>query len=227
MNTKDIFIVIAAYNEGKSIKRVLSALQKAGYTNIVVVDDGSCDNTFDIISKEGVFALRHVVNRGQGAALKTGIEFALRNGAEYIVTFDADGQHRIEDLPAMIRPVMNGECEVTLGSRFLRKVEMPWFRRFTLKIAILVIWIFYGVKMTDAHNGFRVMSRKAAQKIEITSDRMEHASQIVEEIHKKKIRYKEIPVIINYTDYSLKHGEGSFLGGVKVLIRMILRRIIH
>jgi len=227
MNTKNIFIVIAAYNEGKSIKHVLSGLKKAGYKNIVVVDDGSRDNTFDIVSQEGVFALRHVVNRGQGAALKTGIEFALRNGAKYIVTFDADGQHRVEDLPVMLKPIMNGECEVTLGSRFLRKVEMPWFRRFTLKIAILVIWIFYGVKMTDAHNGLRVMSRKAAQQITITSDRMEHASQIVEEINKKKIRYKEIPVVIQYTQYTLQHGTGSFLQAIKVFTRMILRRILH
>jgi len=227
ISKKNIYIVIAAYNEGESIRKVLRNLKKSGYIHIVVVDDGSRDNTSSEAAKEGVYVLRHVINRGQGASLKTGIDFALKQGAQYIVTFDADGQHRIEDLPAMIRPVVNGECEATLGSRFLRKVEMPWFRRLTLKIAIIVVWFFYGVKMTDAHNGFRVLSRKAAQQIEITSDRMEHASQIVEEIHKKKIRYKEIPVIIRYTDYSLEHGEGSFWGGIKVLWAMIVRRILH
>ncbi len=227
MDKNSVFIVIAAYNEGRSITTVLQELKKAGYRNIIVVDDGSRDNTSAIALTEGVIVLRHVINRGQGAALKTGIDCALREGARYIITFDADGQHRVEDIPAMLRPVVNNECAVTLGSRFLRKVEMPWFRRLTLKIAILVVWIFYGVKMTDAHNGFRVMSRSAAQKIEITSDRMEHASQIVEEIHRKKISYKEIPVIIRYTDYSLQHGHGSFWGGIKVLWTMIVRRILH
>jgi len=220
------FIVIAAYNEGKSITKVISGLKHAGYNDIVVVDDGSKDNTYDIALNAGATVLRHVINRGQGASLKTGIDYSLRNGAELIVTFDADGQHRVEDLKAMITPVKNGKCDITLGSRFLKPVDMPFFRRLTLKIAILVVWLFYGAKMTDAHNGFRVMNRKAAQAINITSDRMEHASQIVEEIYKKKINFKEIPVVILYTDYSMQHGQGSFMQGIKVFARMILRRII-
>lgn len=227
MNTSQIFIVIAAYNEGKSIKNVVLELKSAGFSHIIVVDDGSRDDTSIVARKAGAIVLRHVINRGQGASLKTGIEYALRCGAQYIVTFDADGQHRVEDLPAMLKPVIAKECDVTLGSRFLRKANIPFTRRLTLKIAILVVWLFYGVKMTDAHNGFRVFSRKAAQMIEITSDRMEHASQIVEEIHKKKLSYKEIPVIIRYTEYSLAHGEASFWGGVRVFWKMIIRKIMH
>jgi polyprenyl-phospho-N-acetylgalactosaminyl synthase len=221
-----IFIVIAAYNEGKSITKVIGGLRHAGYNNIVVVDDGSRDNTFDSAFNAGAITLRHIVNRGQGASLKTGIDYSLQNGADIIVTFDADGQHRVEDLKAMITPVLDGKYDMTLGSRFLRNVKMPFFRRLTLKIAILVVWFFYGAKMTDAHNGFRVMSRKAAKAINITSDRMEHASQIVEEIHNKKINYKEIPITILYTDYSLQHGQGSLKQAIKVFARMILRRIM-
>jgi len=222
-----IFIVIAAYNEGKSIAKVISGLKKADYHNIVVVDDGSRDNTYDVALSTGAIVLRHVVNRGQGASLKTGIDYSLKSGADIIVTFDADGQHRVEDLKAMIAPVKGGQCDIALGSRFLKPVSMPFFRRLTLKIAVLVVWFFYGAKMTDAHNGFRAMNRKAAQTINITSDRMEHASQIVEEIHKKHLRFKEIPVTILYTDYSMQHGQGGMRQALKVFARMIIRRIIE
>ena len=222
-----IFIVVAAYNEGKSISKVISNLQNAGYNNIVVVDDGSSDNTYDSILNSGAIALRHVINRGQGAALKTGIDYSLKNDADIIVTFDADGQHRVEDLAAMINPVKNKKCDITLGSRFLKPdTSMPFFRKLTLKIAVFVVWFFYGAKMTDAHNGFRAMNRKAASTINITSDRMEHASQIVEEIHRKNIKFIEVPIIILYTDYSMAHGHGGFIQGLKVFSRMILRKIL-
>ena len=104
---------------------------------------------------------------------------------------------------------------------------MPFSRRFLLKGSVLVQWMFYGVKLTDAHNGFRVLSRKAAQQIRINSDRMEHASEIVEEIVKKKIKYKEVPVTIRYTGYSMKKGEGSFFGALKILFKMIMRRLMY
>ena len=221
-----IFIVIAAYNEGKSISNVVNDLKKTGYNNIVVVDDGSKDNTQEVALKAGAHVLRHVVNRGQGASLKTGIDYALKHGADIIVTFDADGQHQTSDLKAMINPVAKGECEITVGSRFLKPTKMPISRKITLKIAIIILRIFYGSKMTDAHNGFRVLSRTAAQKINITSDRMEHASQIIEEINKKNITYKEIPVTIKYTDYSMEHGHGGIIQAIKVLFRMIIRRLM-
>lgn len=221
-----IFIVIAAYNEGKSIAKVISGLKKAGYNNIVVVDDGSKDNTYEMIIKSGVHALHHIVNRGQGAALKTGIDYALDNGADIIVTFDADGQHRVEDIPAMITPIIKKECDATIGSRFLTKSKMPLMRRITLKIGVMIMWLFYGLKMTDAHNGFRALSRNAAKKIDITSDRMEHASQIIEEIHMKKIKYKEIPVTIKYTAYSMNKGHGGLRQACKVFGRMFLRKLM-
>jgi polyprenyl-phospho-N-acetylgalactosaminyl synthase len=221
-----IFFVIPAFNEGKKIAAVVKDLQKAGYKNIVVIDDGSADNTYEVCSKLKVHLLKHVINRGQGAALKTGIDYALLHGADIIVTFDSDGQHRVEDVPAMTNPIIDGKAEVTLGSRFLRKTHMPFSRRVLLKGSVLVQWIFYGVKLSDAHNGLRALHKSAAEKIKIRSDRMEHASEIVEEIISKKIKYIEVPVIIKYTDYSQAKGHGSFIGAVKVLIRMILRRII-
>lgn len=226
---KDIFIVIAAFNEEKSISGVISRLKNAGYRNIVVVDDCSKDRTYKLAEAQDVHVLRHIINRGQGAALRTGIEYALDHGADVIVTFDADGQHRVEDLPAMVRPVLDGEVEVTLGSRFLRKTgtEMPFFRRILLKGSLLVQNLFYGIRLTDAHNGFRALSRKAAQKINITADRMAHASQIVEQIHKKGISFREVPVKILYTEETVTKGHGSFSEAVRVLFRMIYSRIMR
>ena len=220
------FIVIAAYNEEKRIHRVIASLKNAGYHNIIIVDDGSKDRTCEHATNTGAIVLRHILNRGQGASLKTGIDYSLLCGAEIIVTFDADGQHRVEDLPAMIKPVANGKVDITAGSRFLRKTKVPFVRKILLKGSILVIWIFYGIKMTDAHNGFRAMSRKAAQRINITCDRMAHASEIIEEIHKKKLRCLEIPVKILYTKETLKKGRGSYLGAIKVFARMISKKLL-
>jgi glycosyltransferase involved in cell wall biosynthesis len=226
---KSVFIVIAAFNEEHSVPKVIASLQKAGYHNIVVVDDGSKDKTFDATVKAGATALQHVVNRGQGAALKTGIDYALQQGADIIVTFDADGQHRAEDLPAMIKPVAEGKADITIGSRFLKQEsidKVPWIRRVLLKGSVFVMWMFYGVKMTDAHNGFRVFSREAAKKINITSDRMAHASEIIEEVHRKKLKFKEVPVVINYTDETMKKGHGSFGESFRILYSMIMKKFI-
>jgi glycosyltransferase involved in cell wall biosynthesis len=224
---KKIFFVIPAYNEEKSMGLVIDDLKRAGYKNIIVIDDGSRDNTYAEAKKKGVVALKHIINRGQGAALRTGIDCAIKQGAEFIVTFDSDGQHRVEDLSAMLEPVIKGEVDVTLGSRFLRKTKMPLGRKILLKGSIVVQWLFYGIKLSDAHNGFRVLSRRAAEQIRIESDRMEHASEIVEEIVKKNIKYEEIPVEIRYSGYSMRKGEGSFFGAIKILFKMIMRRLIH
>jgi len=228
LHMKDkIFIVIAAYNEEKNLPKVVESLKNAGYNNIIAVDDGSADNTCKAAQKSGAIALRHTLNRGQGAALKTGMDYALQQDAEIIVTFDADGQHRIEDLPAMINPVANGMVDITLGSRFLRKTKVPFKRKILLKGSVWVIWLFYGLKMTDAHNGFRVMSRNAAKKIKITCNRMAHASEIVDEIRKNRLTYKEIPITIKYTKETLKKGHGSYFGAVKILFKMVSRKLIR
>lgn len=221
---KSVWIVIAAYNEERSLPKVVKALHDAGYTNVVAVDDGSKDKTFDAGVQAGATMLQHVVNRGQGAALKTGIDYALEQGADIIVTFDADGQHRIEDLPAIINPVASGVADVTFGSRFLKKTDVPFIRKILLKGSVLVLLLFYGVKMTDAHNGFRALSRKAAQKIKLTADRMAHASEIIEEVHRNKLRIKEIPVVIKYTEETLKKGHGGIREAFRILHTMIVKK---
>lgn len=225
---QSVFIVIAAFNESRSIVKVIRDLKNGGCKNIVVVDDGSKDNTFELAKSQNIFALHHLINRGQGAALKTGIDFALRQGAEIIVTFDADGQHQVSEIIKLTSPVSSGKFDVALGSRFLNKetaAKVPFMRRVLLKCSVFITRMFYGIKLTDTHNGFRAFSRKAAQKIKIKSNKMEHASEILEEISKNHLKYTEVPVTIKYSKYSLEHGHGSFFGALKIFFKMLVKKI--
>jgi polyprenyl-phospho-N-acetylgalactosaminyl synthase len=223
----NVWIIIAAYKEEKKIGEVIQRLKEQKYRNIVVVDDGSPDTTAHAAEQAGATVLTHVINRGQGAALKTGIDYAIKNDADFIVTFDADGQHQAEEISSLIIPIVNGECEAALGSRFLGKESnLPWHRRVVLKGGAFVIWFFSGIRLTDSHNGFRALTTHAASQLDLRSDRMEHASEIVEQIAKKRIMYKEIPVTIKYTDYSLEKGQSSF-AAFGILWEMIKGKLLR
>ncbi len=218
-----IFIIIPAYNEEKNIKKVVNGIkEKFPDFEIVVVDDSSNDNTYQEVKKTGVIVLKHIVNRDQGAALQTGTEYALKKGAEIIIHFDADGQHRVEDIEDMIKPILNKEADITLGSRFLRKkTKVPFSKKFfILKPAIFLNWFFSGIKLSDAHNGFRALNKKAAEKIVISQDGKAHATEILQEIKKNNLKYKEVPVKIIYN----KYGQG-FFDGLKILKDLFFRKI--
>jgi polyprenyl-phospho-N-acetylgalactosaminyl synthase len=221
-------IIIPAFNEAKVLSKVIKELKGAGYENIVVVDDCSSDNTKKIAQSLGATVLRHVINRGQGASLKTGTKYAIKDNADIIVHFDADGQMQVSDIKKMIAPIINKEADITLGSRFLGSAENINFgKKAVLKIARVVVLVLYGLWLTDSQNGFRAMNRRAASEIEITSDRMEHAGEILGEIKKKKLKYKEIPVRIIYTDYSISKGQSwkkSFSLGIKMILRNMMKR---
>lgn len=200
-----LWFVIAAFNEGSMIMDVVRRVTPMAH--VVVVDDGSSDNTGDLALEAGAHVATHMINRGQGAALQTGIDYALGHGAEYIVTFDADGQHDADEALAMVEACREG-VDVVLGSRFLgRAINMPTSRRLTLKAAVLFTRLTTGLKLTDAHNGLRVLSRSAAQRIRIQQDRMAHASEILSLIGRYNITYREFPVTITYSEYSLAKGQ--------------------
>lgn len=224
------FIVIPAHNEEKNIGNVIDDLKRRGYHNIVVANDHSTDATEHIALQKGAIVVTHVLNRGQGAALATGNEYALRNGANIIVHFDADGQMLAKDIPAMIVPLIKNKADITIGDRFSKKSNVPSSKKITLTLGKLFLRLFYGVKVDDPQCGFRAMTRKAAERIEIKQDKMEHASEILIEIFKKKLRYEEVPVTIKYTEYSQRHthhGKFHLLSGIKIAVKLILRRLLQ
>jgi glycosyltransferase involved in cell wall biosynthesis len=224
---KKIYIVIPAFNEGAVIKKTLQSLQNSNYKNIVVVDDGSVDNTAREVEAVGVEVITHLINRGQGAALRTGMEYILENySPDIVITFDSDGQHRPQDIQKLIQPLLNNEADIVLGSRFLKNnSNIPFFRRFILKAGVLFTNFIARIKLTDTHNGLRALNSKALQKIKITHRGMEHASDIINEITKNNLRYREVPVKIVYTNYSLAKGQatGNFIKmGLKIILHKLL-----
>tara|TARA_Y100000310_G_C20699391_1_gene828311 strand:- start:2242 stop:2937 length:696 start_codon:yes stop_codon:yes gene_type:complete len=225
------FIVIPAYNEEKMIGSVLQNLKHHNHENIVVVDDGSKDNTSKVVKCHDVHLIRHIINRGQGASLQTGTEYALNQGADIIVHFDADGQLRPEEINKVTQPIKEKEVEATLGSRFLgQTVNLSKTKKLTLKGGILFTYFFSGIKLTDTHNGFRALSRNAASKITISQDKMAHASEIIDEIKNKKISFKEVPVTVIYTEHTKKNSKQEGIAGikglssVKIALDLILKR---
>ncbi|MDD3645916.1 MAG: DUF2304 family protein [Candidatus Gracilibacteria bacterium] len=228
---KEVFI-IPSYNEGKVIMSTLKNIIEHGYKNIIVVNDGSKDDSRTRIKKlsEDIIVLNHFKNRGQGAALETGFEYVRRYGkVDYVITFDADGQHSLEDLKEFEKYLHKHEdVEVLLGSRFLgkKKVGIPLTRKIILKLGILFTFFISQINLTDTHNGFRVIKRKALDKIRITIDGMGHASEILDIIAKEKIMYKEIPVTIKYTDYSLAKGQSSS-NAISIALRIIWNKFFR
>jgi glycosyltransferase involved in cell wall biosynthesis len=221
---RQVFVVIPAFNESARVAEVVRGVRTL-YPHVVVVDDGSRDETADRAWSAGATVLVHVVNRGQGAAIQTGMEYALRRGAEYLVTFDSDGQHRVEDIAGLIEPIRQGRWDISLGSRFLGGVEnMPATRKLLLRAGVLFTRTVSQVRITDTHNGLRAFSRRAAERIEITLDRMAHASEIIDEIRECKLPYGEVPVHIRYTEYSRAKGQSGF-GALKILFHYFFKRL--
>ena len=196
------------------------------FEHVVVVDDGSSDETSANALSAGAIVLRHGVNRGQGAALQTGLTYALQRGAEVLVTYDADGQHRMTDIPAMVGPILNGEVDVCLGSRFLEHSDhVPLRRRVVLRLAIWFTFLTSGMRLSDTHNGFRALSRRAAERIDIRLDRMAHASEIIDQIRKTGLPYREVSVQIRYTDYSRQKGQHSS-AAFKIAFDYLVERVL-
>ncbi len=217
-----IFVVVPAFNEGKKIGRVIRDLFEHGYRQVVVVDDGSSDDTFRQAQIAGALVLRHKINRGQGAALQTGNEQALRLGATIIVHFDADGQFNPKDITGAINKINSDNVDVVLGSRFLgKRSQIPFFKLFfILPISRLINNLLTGLKLSDVHNGFRVLNQHAARKIQITQDGMAHNSQIPKLIKEYQLNYAEYPVEVFYEE----NGQG-IAAGFKILYDLLIAKI--
>ncbi len=224
----DVFVIVAAYNEGPVIRSSVQALLDHHYT-VVVVDDASSDDTSSRLHGMPVHVLRHPVNLGQGGALQTGMKFALAHDARFIVHFDADGQHNPQDIETLVAPLRAGQADVVLGSRFLRREDraaVPLRRRILLKGGVVVNGLLTGVWLTDAHNGMRAFTAEGAARIDLRENGFAHASEILAQIRRSKLRYMEKPTNITYTAYSIAKGQ-SATSAVKIVIDLLLRRIFR
>jgi len=218
-----ITVILPAYNEAKNIGRVIGGLFEHGFVEIVVVDDGSTDTTAEVAEKAGATVIRHPINRGQGAALQTGDVYALSQGAETVAHFDADRQFNPKDIDGAVELLRTKQLDVVLGSRFLdSRSKIPWFkRRVILPVGRLINMLLTGVTLTDAHNGFRVLSRRALEKITINQDRMAHNTEIVSLIKKHGLRYTEYPVEVVYHEFGQNVG-----GGMRILWDVVKSKVI-
>jgi glycosyltransferase involved in cell wall biosynthesis len=219
-----VYVVIAAYNEAAVIARVVGEIKRVGY-QLVVVDDGSRDETAAVARAAGAVALEHPFNLGQGAALQTGIDYALAHGAEVIVTFDADGQHRVAEIARLVDALAAERADFALGSRFLgHSPNLPPLRRLMLQAATLFTRLTTGLEVTDTHNGLRAMTRRGAAAIRLRQNRMAHASELLSQIGASGLRYVERPVTIEYTAYSLAKGQ-SMRDAIFILLDLFARRL--
>lgn len=211
------WLIVPLYNEAEVVRGVIEQAMQT-FPHVVCVDDGSSDTSVSEARAAGAVVLQHPFNLGQGAALRTGLDYALMDPrAEYFVTFDSDGQHRTSDALAMVERLDAGDVDVVIGSRFLDdRTKTGVMKRIVLKAAVVFEGVSTGVKLTDAHNGLRALNRRAAAAIRIDQNRMAHASEIVAEIGRNKLKYTEHPVHVLYTDYSRAKGQ-SIWNSVNIL----------
>jgi glycosyltransferase involved in cell wall biosynthesis len=223
VSNADVWLIIPVYNEASVIAGVVRDALPT-FPNIVCVDDGSKDGSADQIRASGAHLVRHPINLGQGGALQTGIEYARgRPGAEFFVTFDADGQHRVEDVVKMIARLREEPIDIVVGSRFHGDTShIPLAKRVVLRTVVALSPRLRRLKLTDAHNGLRAFNRTVAEQIDIKLSGMGHASEIVELVDHHRWRVAEEPVTIVYTEYSMAKGQ-SLINGVNILFDTALK----
>jgi len=228
-----LYLIVPAFNEARVIQTTLRNLPAriAGVDDVtvVVIDDGSTDGTAEEVRRTGdprVVLLRHGINRGLGGALGTGLAYARRHGADFVITYDADGQHAPEDIETVLRPLVEGKADAVIGSRLLDPKGMPWYRIAGNWGLNVFTYVIFGMWTTDSQSGLRGFSRTAIEQVEIRMDRMEVSSEFIKEIRRCRLRFAEVPISAIYSDYSLAKGQRN-LNAFNILIRLVLHRLME
>lgn len=190
---RDICIVIPAYNEGERLKDFLPQLRKFNL-DIVVVDDGSTDNTGDVARESGVIVLRHERNLGKGKALQRGFNFVLERGYDAVITMDADLQHDVQDIPDFINAYRSGDADIVLGDRMLKTDSMPWVRYMVNKITSKIISVLTGCPMRDTQSGFRLIRRKVLESVTLSTSKFDMESELLIKASAQGFKIDSIPV---------------------------------
>lgn len=219
-------VVIPAFNEAAVISSVLKSIPKkiAGVSKLttIVINDGSADQTAKEVAKTGAILLTHSLNRGVGAATKTGMEYAARAGADIVVTFDADGQHKSGDIEKVIEPIIRKKADLVIGSRLLKIQKMPVDRFLINWMANLITLFLFGVFSTDSQSGFRAFSKKAASVINFKGERMDFSSEILLEAKKHNLKVVEVPIRAIYSEYSRAKGQKN-INALPTLLRLLVK----
>lgn len=218
--------VMPAYNEERRIGAAVAGVRPFVH-DVVVVDDGSKDATARVAREAGARVLVHALNRGQGAALKTGNAAALMLGAEVIVHIDADGQHDPSYIPSLVEPIRRGEADVVYGSRFLgiQSDGMPFSRKLLLQAArrFSVFALGIPLSVTDPQSGYRALSASSLARVNFYQDRMAHCSELLRNVVRSGLRYREVPVKVRYTAESLAKGQRA-TDAFKIVWQLMLGR---
>lgn len=218
-------VVIPIYNEAAAIVDVIDEVRSTGLKNIIIVDDGSSDDTRMILSQLPVHYLKHSINRGKGAAVQTGITYAKLNGYEIIVTMDGDGQHDSKDCLQLITKIQNG-YDVALGTRMSNPKGMPLTRKIANHMANLLVFFMFGIRVSDSQSGFRAYGKKAIDKFRVVYDKYEFDTVILQHLVKYGLSYTEVPINVRYTRYSMsKKNKQNFINGVKTTLNIIISQI--
>lgn len=220
-------ILIPAYNEEKTLREVISSIPlkfpQITQRDIIVVSDGSTDKTSEIARKMKAIVIEHNINRGLGSALGTGFSYARQNQYDALITFDADGQHNSDDIWPVLRPIVHGKADVVIGSRLKNTKGMPWYRIVGIWGLNIITFSFFWVWTTDSQSGLRAFSRKAIDRIDIQSNKMEVSSEFFYEIGRKNLKLIEVPITSIYTKYSLGKGQKN-INGFRIISKLIYRR---
>ncbi len=222
-DSQGVYVVIPAYNEETTVSPVIEEVAKRGY-HVVLVNDGSSDNTLENAKKSQkkypnkIIIVSHIINRGLGAALNTGIEDALRHKAEYILTFDADGQHEVNDIKKVCKPLKDKEADAVIGARPFE--DMPLSKNFANTMMNLLTRVFYRVNVKDSQSGLRAFTAEAASKINVVSQGYAVSSEFIKEIKSNKLKLAEVTITTIYTDETAQKGTNMFVG-IKIMLKMI------
>ena len=222
----NVWIVIPAYNEASKLAAILEGIRAVGFDQVVVVDDGSVDNTAAKAREYGAVVVRHAINRGAGAATETGLEYARRVQADLVVTFDGDGQHLFADIPAMIKPLLEHTADVVIGSRFLTPNPVPTLNRFYNRVAIWLTFALAGMWVSDSQSGMRAFNAKALQAIHFESSGYDFASELFAKMKVTKLRHAEVPISVVYDSYGRGKGQ-NFVQGAETVFRLIIKSLMR
>lgn len=212
--------IIPAWNEAEHIVKVINKVKDL-VDFLIIVDDCSNDQTYQLAQASGAIVIRHLINRGQGAALQTGSDYALKLGADIIVHFDADDQFDANEIPDIIRPIINNEADVVFGSRFLgKKSDLPKFKQHIILPLGRLMNRFFGVKTSDPQSGFRAYTKEVAQSFRIENRGMAHCSEILIKLSQSQWRLKEVPITVTYHEYGQK-----FSGGIRIIKDLLIQKL--